>query len=85
MPRRIRARGLPREDRKRTVADQLNDVTAMPVNCRHDCIEVVVQQWDDLFRRSVGDTREPSQITEPDDGVDALGNSANDASAEHAA
>ena len=31
------------EDRKRTVADQLNYVTAMPVNCGHDCIEVVIQ------------------------------------------
>ena len=72
------------EDRKRTVADQLEHVAAMLVNGRDDRIGVVVQQWDDLFRRSVGDAREPSQIAEPDDGIDALGNSAHDPSAEHA-
>ena len=27
----------------RVDADQLHDVTAMPVNCGHDCIEVVIQ------------------------------------------
>jgi hypothetical protein len=56
----------------------------MPLDCRHDCIEVVVQQWDCLFRSSIGDARETPQITEPNDGVDSLGNSTNDASAEHA-
>jgi hypothetical protein len=31
------------EDGKRTVADQLEYITAMLVNCRNDCIGVVVQ------------------------------------------
>jgi hypothetical protein len=35
-----------------------------------------------LFRCGVCDTREPSQIAEPNDGVDPLGHSAHDASAE---
>ena len=72
------------EDGKRTVADQLEYITAMLVDRRDDRIGVVVQQWDYLFRRGVGDTREPSQIAEPNDGVDSLGNSAHDPSAEHA-
>ena len=72
------------EDGKRTVADQLEHIAAMLMNGRDDCIGVVIQQWDYLFRCSVGDAREPSQITEPNNGIDALGNSAHDTSAEHA-
>ena len=56
----------------------------MLVDRRDDRIGVVVQQGNDLFRRSVGDAREPAQIAEPDDGIDLLGNAAHDPSAEHA-
>ena len=73
MPRRSVRAVFRGEDGKGTVADQLEDITAMLVNCRNDCIGVVVQQWDGLFRRGIGDTREPSQITEPDNGVDRSG------------
>ena len=72
------------EDGKRAVADQLENVAAMLMDRQEDRIGIVVQQGNGLFRLGVGDLREPSQIAEPNDGVDMLGNAAHDAAAEHA-
>src|SRR6202030_1380430 len=56
----------------------------MSVNCRNDRVRVVVDEWNYLIRCGVGNAREPAQIAEPNNGVDALGNPAHDPSAEDA-
>src|SRR6516165_1903167 len=73
-----------REDRKGAIADELEYITAMLIDCRDDHIRIVVQQRYYLFRCCIGDARESSQVAEPNDGIDLLGNAAHNSSAQNA-
>jgi hypothetical protein len=71
------------EDCEDTVADELQHVSIVGVNCRDDDVGVIVQQRNDLLGRRIGDAREAAQVAEPDDGVDAISDPAHDTAAEH--
>ena len=51
---------------------------------RDDHVGTVVEQRNHLLGCGIGDAREAPEVAEPDDGVDALGDAAYDAAAEHA-
>jgi hypothetical protein len=70
-----------REDRKGAIADELEYITAMLIDCRDDHIRIIIQQRQHLFRRRIGDAGETAQIAEPNDGIDLLGNAAHNSSA----
>ncbi|HEX6111343.1 MAG TPA: hypothetical protein VFZ10_03485 [Geminicoccaceae bacterium] len=72
------------EDGEDAVADQLENVAALRMDRRDDDVGIVVEQRNHLLGRGIGDAREAAQVAEPDHGVDALGDAADDAAAEHA-
>jgi hypothetical protein len=65
-----------RKDCKNAVTDQLEHVATLRVDRRDHDVGIIVQQRNDLLRRSIRDPGKATQVAEPDGGVDTLSHAA---------
>ena len=73
------------ENSENAVADQFQNISAVTMNRRDDCVGVIIEKRNDLAGGgAIGDPRVAAQIAEPKRRFDLVGDAAVDLALQHA-